>query len=238
MAGFNKKKNNKKGAKGQKKNGNKKDEIKDDVPVSAATNTTTLADAPAPAAEQHKQRQYLTAAEFAADREELTQELQKILNSLAEQKAWPDSVLAALHSPELHELFAQHVALLRDEAKVFEGMEECGDGGDASYLNAVLLTSLAERALMEHAALKRRVRRYNYVHPPPPPPPKEGEQHGEGRELSEEATAFLSKHRSTQAELQVQLAAKLESAQLNLDATKRHVSGYRAQKELEKAQSK
>lgn len=237
MPGLNKK-NHKKGSKSQKKKGNKKGEIKDDVPAAAATastNTITIADA-AKQGEQQEVR-YLTAEQFAAHRKEVTQELQKVLDGLSEQKSWPDSVLAALHSPELHELFAQHTVLLRDEAKVFESLEESNiDSSSAaydSYLSAVTLTSLAERALMEHAAVKRRVRRYNYAHPPP----KEGEQ--DGRELGEEAAALISKHRSTQAEMQVQLAAKLEENQLNLDATKRHVAGYLAQKkELEKAQSK
>lgn len=206
----------------QEEEGNK-DNIKDDIPAAAVDDI-------APDVEQKEQ--YIAAEEYAVRRKEVTQKLQKILDSLSQQKDWPDSVLAALHSPELHELFAQHVVLLRDEAKVLEGLEECHSSESAaydSYLDAVRLTSMAERALMDHTALKRRVRCSNYAHPPPK----------EGRELSAEAAAFLSKHRSTQSEMEVQLAAKLEASRLHLDATKRHVSSYLAQKkELEKAKSK
>ncbi|KAK8135924.1 hypothetical protein PG984_003864 [Apiospora sp. TS-2023a] len=235
MAPFNKKKNNnKKGSKSQKKKGNKKGDIKDDVPASGAPDATTAADPPAAAEQQGfklKEEDYVSAEEHAARREKLIKDIQIIVDGLARKKEWPDSALAAVHLPELHDLTEQYIALLRDEAKVLEGMEESGCD---SYLDAVYVTSLAERALMDHADLSRRVRRYNYVCSPP----KEGEE-DEVRKHSDEVAAYLAEHRNTQAGLKDHLAAKLEAAQMHRDAAKRLVINFLAlKKKLEEAQSK
>ncbi|KAK7954354.1 hypothetical protein PG988_015048 [Apiospora saccharicola] len=228
MAPFNKKKNNKKGSNSQKKKGNKKGGIKDDVPASAAPEATTAAD-PLAAAEQQsfklKEEDYVSAEEHAARREKLIKDIQIIIDGQARKKEWSDSALAAVHSSELHDLFEQHMALLRDEAKVLEDLEESGSD---SYLDAVYLTSLAERALMDHADLERRVRRYNY----------EGEE-DEDQNCFDEAAAYLAKHRNTQAVMKDHLAAKLEARQMHLDATKQHVINFLAlKKKLENAQCK
>ncbi|KAK8065246.1 hypothetical protein PG997_011993 [Apiospora hydei] len=187
MAGFNKKKNGKKGTKhNPKKKPTKKsveaNNTKTNVPSAAATAAEAAIAAatpskllpllpPPPPNDEHKPEEQdpnKPKLKLSTIKKALRRSVKQILSTLATDAATADPVLALQYPPTLLELHAQHLALIAEQVQVLETLagaqttntNNANKVDPDAYLGFVFLTSQVERAQLEHAALKRRIRRY------------------------------------------------------------------------------
>ncbi|KAK8035279.1 hypothetical protein PG993_010274 [Apiospora rasikravindrae] len=223
MAGFNKKKNGKKSTKHNNKKKHNKKAFEDNTETNAPTATTAATAAEAAIA--------AATVNTAAAKRAMRRSIKEIVDSLAADKALPDHLLALQYTPTLLELFDQHLALVAEQCQAHESLvQDRGSKDTDAYLHAVFLTSQAERAQLEQAAVKRRIRRYHLSLGGP----------AKAAELIAEAIKAAAPNVKEKIEgLEVKFAAKVAAGRLQVEATKLRVSRYLAEKkEWEKSQSK